>query len=112
MVTFGVYDFIGNFASTAGIGIDHYFVLDWNAPLSDIGNGAGDLTALCNASRTKGRTPLVTVMPYADPRITKNAINTLADIVDGRYDVNIRNIAAALRAYNGPCYLRWGAEMD
>jgi len=111
-VTFGVYDTIGNFASTSGIGIDHYFVLDWNAPLTEIGNGAGNLTDLCNASRTKGRTPLVTVQPYRNPKITRNSINTLSDIIAGKYDGRMRDLAAAMNAYNGPCYLRWGAEMD
>jgi beta-mannanase len=111
-VTFGVYDPLGAFAEKPGIGIDHYFVLDWNKPLTDIGNGAGALTDLCNESRTDGHVPLVTVQPYHDGKITRNAINTLIDIAAGKYDTPIRNIAAALNAYNGPVYMRWGAEMD
>jgi beta-mannanase len=111
-VTFGVYDTIGNFATTSGIGIDHYFVLDWNKPLTNIGNKAGSLTNACNVSRSRGRTPLVTIQPSHDPKITKSAINTLSDIAAGKYDLPIRALVAALNAYNGPVYLRWGPEMD
>ena len=112
LVTFGVYDPSGAFAGKSGIGLDHYFVLDWNKPLTDIGNGAGALTALCNASRAAGRVPLVTVQPFADSKITRKAANLLSDIAAGKYDTPIRALAAALNAYNGPVYLRWGAEMD
>jgi beta-mannanase len=105
LVTFGVYDPSGAFAGKPGIGIDHYFTSDWNLP-------ATGLTALCNASRSAGRVPLVTIPPFHDSKITRNAVNTLSDIAAGKYDANIRNYAAALNAYNGPVFIRWGAEMD
>ena len=111
-VTFGVYDPSGAFISASGIGIDHYIVFDWNKPVSaDLDTGAA-LTDSAIASRNAGRIPLVSILPYADPRITKSPARLLPDIAAGKYDAVIRGLASALKSYNGPVYLRWGPSMD
>jgi endoglucanase len=107
----GIYDPAGAFDNSTDLGIDSLYVLDWNKPLSDIGNGMS-LTAACALSASRSRTPLVTIQPVANPKITKNPANTLSHIAAGLYDANTRAIAASMNAYGGPAYLRWGPEMD
>lgn len=55
---------------------------------------------------------MVTIFPVHDPLITKRRANTLDHIAAGKYDSQMRNIAAQMRAYGGPAYLRWGPGMD
>src|SRR5215469_7904780 len=94
----GVYDPSGGFDNSTDLGIDAWYISDWNKPLSDIGNGLS-LTAACALSASRNRTPFVTIQPVADPKITKNPANLLQHIIAGLYDANTRAIAASMNAY-------------
>lgn len=110
-IQLGVYDPAKAFDARTDMAIDSWYIVDWNASLDNIGNGMS-LTAACNLSASRSRTPMVTVQPVANPKITKNRANLLQHIAAGRYDSNTRNIAAAMKSYGGPAYIRWGPEMD
>ena len=67
---------------------------------------------LCNASKAKGRWPVVAVEPWCDAKITRNPANLLSDTTSGKYDAAIRAISADLKAYSGPVLVRWAHEME
>jgi beta-mannanase len=105
----GVYDGNGTFSASTTMSYDVYYVswYPWTA---------GSLTALCNASWSKGRTPIVTVLPNINPKVTTawkpGYSNLLDDVAAGEYDYAIEGIAADLRAYNWPVILRFAPWMD
>lgn len=108
----GVYDPAGDFAASADMAIDSYYVRDWNQPLVNVDGQGNSLTQLCQNSAANNRVPLVTVYPFNDPKITKNPANLLRDINLGAYDRLMRNICAQMRAYGGPAYFCWAPGMD
>lgn len=104
-VNFGVYDWNKTFVTATDLNYDEYFV-SW------VNFKAGSLTTLCNASKAKGRWPVVAVEPWCDAKITPNPANLLSDTTSGKYDAAIRAISADLKAYSGPVLVRWGHEME
>src|SRR5258705_13066202 len=108
----GVYDRGGNFGSSTDMNVDVWFIRDWNQPLTNIDNSGMSLTAACQLSASKNRTPMVTIFPVHDPLITKRRSNTLEHIAAGKYDIQMRNIAAQMRAYGVPFDSRRGAGLD
>jgi hypothetical protein len=104
----GVYDGNGTFGA-ATMSYDLYYV-NWYPFVP------GSVTALCNASRAKGRTPILSIMPLLNPKLTTawkpGYTDLLDDVAAGKYDYAILAIAADLKAYHGPAILRWGPYMD
>src|SRR5260221_14600139 len=104
----GVYDYsgtFGSFYSRTDLTYDVTFFW-WSAWYVK-----GSVNAACNAARSRGRIPVITVQPNHDPAIG-TAANLLTDVAVGRYDAKIRLIASEMVAYNGPVIIRFAHEMD
>ncbi len=104
----GVYDYYGTFGSfnsRTDLTYDVTFFW-WSAWYVK-----GSVYAACNAARSRGRIPVITVQPNHDPAIG-TAANLLTDVAAGRYDAKIRLIASEMVAYNGPVIIRFAHEMD
>jgi endoglucanase len=110
-VKLGVYDSTNAFGSATDLAIESLYIVDWNKPLSNIGNGMS-LVDACNLAASRNRIPSITIQPVSNPKITKNPANTLAHIAAGKYDVKTGAIADAMNEYGGPAQIRWGPEMD
>jgi endoglucanase len=110
-VRLGVYDSTNAFSASTDLAIESLYVLDWNKPLTNIGNGSSLVDAL-NLAASRSRIPMVTIQPVSNPKLTKNPANTLAHIALGKYDSCTKSIADAMNEYGGAAMLRWGPEMD
>jgi hypothetical protein len=105
----GVYDGNATFGAASTMSYDSYYIswYPWTA---------GSVTTLCNTSRAKGRTPILTIKPTINPKITTAwqplYTNLLDDIAEGNYDYLIQALCTDLKAYNGPVILRFAPRMD
>jgi len=59
--------------------------------------------------KEKNKILILTWEPYIK---TNKQSNILPDIISGKYDALIRNMAKSFKTYNSPCFLRWGHEMN
>jgi beta-mannanase len=100
----GVYDPGRAFDSAAGIRYEQIWV-DWSR------DGASKVSAQLQAVTAKGRTPILSIDPYAISKIGKEK-SLLGDVTAGKYDSVIRDYAAAVKGAGSPVIVRWGPEME
>ena len=71
----------------------------------------GKLLPQLQAIAAKGRTPILSIDPYAIKSVgSRSAL--LEDIVKGKYDAVTRALAVEINTLGSPVFIRWGPEME
>jgi len=104
-INFGVYDPEGQCSPESEIAIEHVFVSWANYQ-------PGTLLMQLAQIELKGRWPFITIEPWCDRTITTLSSQLLNDVVEGRYDRTIQQMASEIAAFHGLVVLRWGHAME
>ena len=100
----GVYDPNQAVDSAANIRYEQIWA-DWSR------DSAASVLVRLQAITAKGRTPILTIDPYALSKIGKEK-SLLGDVTAGKYDSVIRDYAAAVKGAGSTVIVRWGPEME
>ena len=101
-ITLGVYD---NAQTMTGkpLAYEEVFV-DQSSAEGWVGTNRQSVYDFATAAWAKGRTPIISIEPFSgDP---------LDEIVSGKRDKELANIASQLARYGGPAIIRWGHEPE
>jgi cellulose synthase (UDP-forming) len=71
----------------------------------------GKLLPKLQAIVAKGRTPILSIDPYAIKTVGSSSA-LLEDIVKGKYDAIINELATEIQSLGKPVIVRWGPEME
>ena len=104
-INVGVYDPEGQCPQESGIAIEHVFV-SW------ANYRPWTLLAQLALIQAKGRWPFVTIEPWCDRTITSLPSELLSDVVAGKYDRTIQQLAGEIAVFRGLVLLRWGHAME
>jgi hypothetical protein len=100
----GVYDWYQTFLPEKTQTYEHQFV-NW------VGYKSGQtLSPFLDRTKLRGRIPLVTIEPKADPKL--NTLGLLKDITDGRYNQTITLIGRDIAKFASPVVIRFMHEFD
>jgi beta-mannanase len=100
----GVYDWYQTFLAEKTQTYEHQFV-NW------VGYKSGQtLSPFLDRTKLRGRIPLVTIEPKADPKLNK--LGLLKDITDGRYNQTITLIGRDIAKFASPVVIRFMHEFD
>jgi beta-mannanase len=103
---FGVYDPSNHFRNSPQPDIEHVFVY-WQALDRKM------LAAKMRLAEQRSRTLMVTVEPYTKAANWRDGGHRLlADVRRGRFDREIEAVCAAIAAFPGAHWIRWGHEME
>ena len=100
----GVYDPNQAFDSAANIRYEQIWA-DWSR------DSAASVLVRLQAITAKGRTPILSIDPYAISKIGKEK-SLLGDVAAGKYDSVIRDYAAGVKGAGSTIIVRWGPEME
>jgi len=101
-ITLGIYD---NAQTMTGkpLAYEEIFV-DQTSAEGWVGTNRQSVYDFATAAWAKGRTPIISIEPFSgDP---------LDEIVSGKRDEELANIASQLARYGGPAIIRWGHEPE
>ena len=101
-ITLGVYD-IAQTMTGKPLAYEEIFV-DQSSAKGWVGTNQQSVYDFATAAWAKGRTPIISIEPFSgDP---------LDEIVTGKRDKELANIASQLARYGGPAIIRWGHEAE
>jgi hypothetical protein len=101
-ITLGVYD-IAQTMTGKPLAYEEIFV-DQRSAKGWVGTNQKSVYDFATTAWAKGRTPIISIEPFSgDP---------LDEIVSGKRDKELANIASQLARYGGPAIIRWGHEME
>jgi beta-mannanase len=101
----GVYDPRGLFRAATNLTYEHVFI-NWGRYVPGTA-----YHAVVGASG-RGRTLLLTIFPFTDPKKASSTSTLLSDVVSGIYDDTISAIASDLASARASILLRWGPGME
>jgi beta-mannanase len=101
----GVYDPRGLFRNATNLTYEHVF-LNWS------GYTPGTAYNAALGATNRGRTLLLTVLPFTDFALASSSATLLSDIAAGLYDATINALAADLASARVSVYFRWGPGME
>lgn len=102
----GLYQYQPNDAQRGRLDISvDYF--DWNS--QDL---PSKIKTFLSQSRRQRRVPLLNLEPFADQASGRSNADLLNDVLSGRYDKRLQNLAAVLTEAGMPVLFRFGHEMD
>jgi Glycosyl hydrolase family 26/FecR protein len=101
-ITLGVYDNAQTMTDKP-LAYEEIFV-DQTSATGWVGTNKQSVYDFATAAWAKGRTPIISIEPFSgDP---------LDEIVSGKRDKELANIASQLAQYGGPAIIRWGHEPE
>jgi endoglucanase len=102
-ITYGVYD-IAQTMTNKPLTYEEIFV-DQTSAKGWVGSIKKSVYDFCMAAQRKGRIPVINIEPFSSG-------NTLDEILDGKSDNELAEIALQLSHYGGPAVICWGHEAE
>jgi beta-mannanase len=100
----GIYDANGQFLNETSQAFSHQY-LQWNNYLgTPVYNFITQTTAI-------NRLPMLTILPFHD-HLIGTAANLLKDVMGGKYDAVIQQMALEINTARQKVHLRWGPQME